>query len=144
LVNPRIEKNRLKKEVEKLENLEKMEGEKFTLEIENLPKENETKIKKYLSNRKVKYFSKTELKKGVKIFKIVINVEKNWRKTLFDFLPKEILKIESVIENLGLEMRILEENPKIWIRKIKKNIQLFEKKDLSFIRSFSQNSNKDL
>jgi hypothetical protein len=141
-VNPRIEKGKLEKRIEKLEKIGNMDGEKFTIEIEDFPKEEQTKIKKYLSSRKVKYFTEVGIERTVKTFKMIINIKKDWMKNLFDFVPREISKIESVVKKLGLKMKVLKESVKNWIQKMKKEIRLFQKKDMLFIKRFSEKANK--
>jgi hypothetical protein len=107
--NPRIEANKLKKQVEKLRNIEKLDGEKYILEIPNLPKEGQSRIKKYLSNRKVKYFAKMEMQRKIPIFKIVVNIPRNWQKNLLEFSPREIVRIENISQEFCLKTEVAKE-----------------------------------
>ncbi|EJF06330.1 hypothetical protein ThvES_00016130, partial [Thiovulum sp. ES] len=134
-INVNNEKAKFKRHLDKLNSIKELDGEKFVIEIPDLEKSKQQKIRQYLSRRKVKFSWKIELINREAVFKIAINVDKFWRKSLFDTVPKEILKIKEIAK---YNIRIIEDGLKKWIANVKKSLRSLQKKDPIFIANYSR------
>ncbi|EJF06549.1 hypothetical protein ThvES_00013520, partial [Thiovulum sp. ES] len=137
-INVNSEKAKLKRHLKKLKSLKELDGEKFVLEIADVPKAKQLKIRQYLSRRKVKFSWKIEFLRGTSVFKIAMNIDKFWQKSLFDTHPKELLKIKEILKHDAKIIRVIIGGFKRWIANIQKSLRSLQKKDPVFIANYSR------
>ena len=133
VLNSKAEAKKVKKQIIKSRKLQDIDGQKYLIEIENITKEEQLKLTRFLSAKKVKFQGSLTIKGGKPFLKLEITIPET---TLFPEIFEESIfnRIEKIFEKRAVIKKV--EDSKI-LSSLKRDFQKLNSKNLAFIKSYS-------